>query len=96
MNHLISELLPSKDGERGLTNSDPVTGQAAWYDLKVNVYLAAPGETGSYPEFDPVKRLPDLAESPHVLKYHTHTPVNLERSMEDALKRGHLKSGDKP
>ncbi|MFK8079842.1 MAG: molybdopterin oxidoreductase family protein [Granulosicoccus sp.] len=95
MNHLISELLPSKDGERGLTNSDPVTGQAAWYDLKVNVYLASPGETGSYPQLDSVKRLPDLAGSPDVLTYHTHSPVNLERSMEDALKRGHLNGGDK-
>jgi len=95
MNHLISELLPSKDGERGLTNSDPVTGQAAWYDLKVTVYPAASGETGSYPQFEHVKRLPDMAISPDVLTYHTHSPVNLERSMEDALKRGQINSGDK-
>lgn len=95
MNHLISELLPTKEGERGLSNSDPVTGQAAWYDLKVNVYAAAPDETGVYPHFDPVKRLPGIAESPDTLTYHTHTPVNLERSMADALKRGQLRSGDK-
>lgn len=95
VNHLISELLPPQEGERGLTNSDPVTGQAAWYDLKVNVYLAAPGETGSYPEFDTIKRLPGMKESADTLTYHTHTPINLERSMEDALKRGHLNSGDK-
>ena len=95
MNHLISELLPAKDGERGLTNSDPVTGQAAWYDLKVNIYPAAAGETGSYPTFDAVKRLPDMADAPSVLRYHTHEPVNLERSLQDALSRGHLSSGDK-
>lgn len=95
MNHLISELLPAKEGERGLTNSDPVTGQAAWYDLKVDVTLAAPGETGSYPTFASVKRLPDMAEPAKELRYHTHTPVNLERSMEDALNRGHLTRGDK-
>jgi len=95
MNHLISELLPAKDGERGLSNSDPVTGQAAWYDLKVKIYPAAAGETGSYPTFDTIKRLPDVAEAPTVLRYHTHTPVNLERSFEDALSRGHLSSGDK-
>ncbi|MDC0434416.1 hypothetical protein OAM69_02115, partial [bacterium] len=93
--HLISELLPAQDGERGLTNSDPVTGQAAWYDLKVNVYLAAPGETGAYPQFDSIKPLPDVAASPDVLTYHTHAPINLERSMQDALSRGHLDSGDK-
>ena len=95
MNHLISELLPEKEGERGLTNSDPVTGQAAWYDLKVNVTLAAPGESGSYPTFASVKRLPDMAEPATELRYHTHTPVNLERSMKDALNRGHLTRGDK-
>ena len=95
MNHLISELLPEMEGERGLTNSDPVTGQAAWYDLKVNVTLAAPGETGSYPTFASVKRLPDMAEPATELRYHTHTPVNLERSMEDALNRGHLTRGGK-
>lgn len=95
MNHLISELLPAKDGERGLSNSDPVTGQAAWYDLKVNIYPAAAGETGSYPTFNTVKRLPDMVEAPAVLRYHTHEPVNLERSMQDALSRGHLSSGDK-
>ncbi|ASJ71186.1 Tetrathionate reductase subunit A [Granulosicoccus antarcticus IMCC3135] len=96
MNHLISELLPSKEGERGLTNSDPVTGQAAWYDLKVNVTLAAPGETGSYPTFASIKRLPDMATPATELRYHTHVPVNLERSMEDALTRGPLTRGDKP
>ena len=37
LNHLISETLPSRPGEASLTNSDPVTGQAAWYDLKVRV-----------------------------------------------------------
>ncbi|MGQ7846862.1 molybdopterin oxidoreductase family protein [Granulosicoccus sp. 3-233] len=95
MNHLISELLPARDGERGLSNSDPVTGQAAWYDLKVDIYPAAPGETGSYPTFDAIKRLPDMAAAPSVLRYHTHEPVNLERSLQDALSRGHLSSGDK-
>jgi len=91
MNHLIAELLPSAEGERSLTNSDPVTGQAAWYDLKVNVELAAPGETGIYPKFETIKRLPDLASSPEVLRYATHKPINLHRSMADVLKRGAMK-----
>ena len=88
MNHLISELLPSANGERGLTNSDPVTGQAAWYDLKVNIELAAEGEVGVFPEFETIKRLPDLASSAEVLRYATHKPINLHRSMADVLKRG--------
>ncbi len=91
MNHLISELLPSVEGERRLTNSDPVTGQAAWYDLKVNIRLAAPGETGVYPEFDTIKPLPSMSDTPSVLKYATHTAVNIERSMSDVIKRGGLR-----
>ncbi|HEY0522194.1 MAG TPA: molybdopterin-dependent oxidoreductase, partial [Stellaceae bacterium] len=32
LNHLIGDLLPPKDGDSAL-NADPITGQAAWYDL---------------------------------------------------------------
>ena len=39
LNHLISELLPEK-GMR-LSNSDPVTGQAAWFDQRVRVERVA-------------------------------------------------------
>ena len=55
LNHLISESLPKAAGEGvSLTNSDPITGQAAWYDLKVKISKAAAGETGVWPklEFD--------------------------------------------
>ncbi len=52
LNHLISEHLPSHPGERTLTNSDPITGQAAWYDLKVKITKAAPGEIGVWPQFN--------------------------------------------
>ncbi len=37
MNHLISEFLPSKTILADITNSDPITGQAAWYDLCVSI-----------------------------------------------------------
>jgi hypothetical protein len=40
LNHLISENLPARPGEAVLTNSDPITGQAAWYDLKVRIVKA--------------------------------------------------------
>ncbi len=33
LNHLIAELLPEQAGGYRFSNSDPVTGQAAWYDL---------------------------------------------------------------
>ncbi|OBS09664.1 molybdopterin oxidoreductase family protein [Acidihalobacter prosperus] len=89
MNHLIRELLPSKgDAVDNITNSDPVTGQAAWYDLRVKITPAAPGEVGSWPTFDTIKRLPNVAESPDVLRYHTHAPVRMQRDLGDVLTRG--------
>jgi anaerobic selenocysteine-containing dehydrogenase len=72
LNHLISEFLPAVagDGARRLTNSDPVTGQAAWFDLRVRVRKAAPGETGVWPVFPPLPRLPgDAGERPAILRY---------------------------
>ena len=58
MNHLIAELLPRAAGAKPLSNSDPVTGQAAWYDLRVDVAPAPAGETGLYPAFDVAAPLP--------------------------------------
>ena len=70
LNHLISELLPEKQGERRITNSDPVSGQAAWFDLRVKITKAGAGETGSWPQFDKVKKLPsDHYTRPDVLRY---------------------------
>jgi len=34
MNHLIDELLPAREDGYRYSNSDPVTGQAAWFDLR--------------------------------------------------------------
>ena len=39
LNHLIADELPAADGGR-MSNSDPVTGQAAWYDVRVRIYRA--------------------------------------------------------
>lgn len=43
LNHLINELLPPKADGRRWANSDPITGQAAWFDLRVNIKKAPPG-----------------------------------------------------
>ena len=57
LNHLITELLPAKDGT-AYSNSDPITGQAAWFDLKVRLVKALPEEAGeSAPQFDILPRL---------------------------------------
>ena len=49
LNHLIHELLPGKGDGLRWSNSDPVTGQAAWYDLRVNIEKAEEGEGVSEP-----------------------------------------------
>ncbi|GAA6166017.1 molybdopterin oxidoreductase family protein [Pelagimonas sp. KU-00592-HH] len=43
LNHLIHELLPDKGDGLRWANSDPVTGQAAWFDLRVNIEKAPAG-----------------------------------------------------
>ncbi len=55
LNHLIHELLPPKGDGMRWANSDPVTGQAAWFDLKVKIEkAAAPTDAQSQPEFGPI------------------------------------------
>ena len=45
LNDLIAELLPARDGGYRYANADPITGQAAWYDLRVRLRRAdGPGE----------------------------------------------------
>ncbi len=46
LNHIIHELLPPKGDGLRWANSDPITGQAAWFDLRVKVEkTTAPAET---------------------------------------------------
>ena len=37
LNHIIHELMPPKGDGLRWANSDPITGQAAWFDLKVKI-----------------------------------------------------------
>jgi hypothetical protein len=68
LNHLISDEIPVGDRPGARTsNSDPITGQAGWYDVRVRIYKAAEDEPKeSWPQFDappaapgtnPVRRL---------------------------------------
>ncbi|AML50536.1 molybdopterin oxidoreductase family protein [Falsihalocynthiibacter arcticus] len=54
LNHLIHELLPPKGDGLRWANSDPVTGQAAWFDLKVRLEKTAPPQNAQ-PTFPPIK-----------------------------------------
>ncbi len=58
LNHLISEELPGED-DGTISNSDPITGQAGWYDVRVRIYPAkAEEQPQSDPQFEPMKPLP--------------------------------------
>ncbi len=59
LNHLISEELPPDAGGKVYSNSDPITGQAAWYDVRVRIRKADPEEPKeTWPQFSTMKALP--------------------------------------
>ncbi len=62
LNHLISDELPANASEREgrrMSNSDPLTGQAGWYDVRVRIYPAGADEPQeSSPQFNALKPLP--------------------------------------
>jgi sulfite dehydrogenase (quinone) subunit SoeA len=69
LNHLISELLPPDDGYQ-YANADPITGQAAWYDLRVRIERVSPEEADrTVPSFDVLRQPRSLARPPSVLRY---------------------------
>lgn len=58
LNHLIHELLPPKGDGLRWSNSDPITGQAAWFDLRVNIEKAdAPVSNEPQPNFEPQRSM---------------------------------------
>lgn len=50
LNHLIPELLPEKGDGMRWSNSDPITGQAAWFDLRVRIEKVTPPDQAQ-PQF---------------------------------------------
>jgi len=60
LNHLITEELPAGEG-RTISNSDPVTGQAGWYDVRVRIRKTAADEPAeTFPQFAPLTPLPGM------------------------------------
>jgi hypothetical protein len=74
LNHLIAELLPEQPGGYRFSNSDPVTGQAAWYDLKVRIEKVSRHEKReTSPRFEPFAAPPGMrAPSPRIWGEGTH------------------------
>ncbi|MGE0726175.1 MAG: molybdopterin oxidoreductase family protein, partial [Alphaproteobacteria bacterium] len=69
LNHVISELLPPRGDQMRLANADPVTGQAAWYDLRVRVEKAVSAPAATEPEFPPLPLPPGVKPRPKILRY---------------------------
>ena len=63
LNHLIGDVLAD-----GAPNADPVTGQAAWYDLRVRI-RKADGPPQSEPQFPTLPRPPGATEPAGLLRY---------------------------
>jgi anaerobic selenocysteine-containing dehydrogenase len=66
LNHVISEFRPGEDGARQ-SNSDPITGQAAWYDLRVRIEKVGAG--GTELRFSPLKLPPGMGAPPRLLRF---------------------------
>lgn len=64
LNHLIGELLP--DGR--LANADPVTGQAAWYDLRVKIRKADTA-TAPSPRFETLRPPEGIGPAPDIVRW---------------------------
>jgi anaerobic selenocysteine-containing dehydrogenase len=71
LNHAIAELLPEKGGlGHRYSNSDPITGQAAWFDLRVRLEKCDPVEAGETAPLHPaLARPPNLPERPAISRY---------------------------
>jgi len=70
LNHLISEELPAHETGEHISNSDPITGQAGWYDVQVRIYKAdANEEPISSPQFDTMLPVPGEAKRTSWLSY---------------------------
>ncbi len=59
LNHLIADELPAAHGR--FSNSDPITGQAAWFDVRVRVYPAEADAQTTLPQFAAMPALPGTA-----------------------------------
>ena len=74
LNHVISEWLPAQmdadGGQHRVANADPVTGQAAWYDLRVRIEKVMPGEDCvTSPQFPTLQRPPKMVPPSRILRY---------------------------
>ncbi len=87
LNHLIPEYLTEDSDGHQRSNSDPVTGQAAWFDLRVNIRPAKPAEKGIWPTFDQTPALPGASPAKEDLSYAVGSQAKIKRPLWQTLTR---------
>jgi len=68
LNHIIHELLPPRGDGLRWTNSDPITGQAAWFDLRVKIENVGPKPDGISLPHIPTEKSP-VGQGPKNVEY---------------------------
>jgi anaerobic selenocysteine-containing dehydrogenase len=73
LNHLIDDQLPTNEHNYNYSNSDPITGQAAWFDVRVKIEKVPSKEqtakTVSTPHFDKINQPPTMPNRPSIIGY---------------------------
>jgi anaerobic selenocysteine-containing dehydrogenase len=69
LNHVISEYLPADAEGRRLSNSDPVTGQAAWFDLTVRIERCPPDDEAQTAPHPAPLTAPFQPSHPSILRF---------------------------
>ncbi|TIU82885.1 MAG: hypothetical protein E5W03_14850, partial [Mesorhizobium sp.] len=61
------------------SNSDPVTGQAAWFDVRVRIVKCSAEEAGlTEPQFERFARPQHFESSPDILRFGAEFRMNRE------------------
>jgi anaerobic selenocysteine-containing dehydrogenase len=70
LNHAIGDLLPPNEHGKRYSNSDPITGQAAWFDLRVRIKKCETAECGfTLPQFAKLPLPPGIEPSTQKLSF---------------------------
>ncbi|MER9422062.1 molybdopterin oxidoreductase family protein [Mesorhizobium sp. M0317] len=79
LNHIIVDQTSADAKGKRYSNSDPVTGQAAWFDLRVRIVKCSDEEAGfTEPQFERFSQPPNVEPSPDILRFGAEFRVHRE------------------
>ncbi|WP_292551758.1 molybdopterin oxidoreductase family protein, partial [Mesorhizobium sp.] len=79
LNHIIGDQTAADANGKRYSNSDPVTGQAAWFDVRVRIVKCASQEAGfTEPQFERFREPPHSHPSPDMLQFGAEFRMNRE------------------